>query len=39
MHLFEDLPHRACDDLQLPDMVIMIVDTVVVLDHIGKGDG
>lgn len=33
---FEELPHKAQDDLQLPDMVLMIVDVVIVFDHIQK---
>lgn len=33
-HLFEKLPKRAKDDLGLPDMFFMFVDTAVVFDHL-----
>ena len=36
VHLFEKLPHRAQDDLQLPDMVLMIVDVIIAFDHMRK---
>ena len=36
VHLFEKLPHRAQDDLQLPDMVLMIVDVIISFDHMRK---
>ncbi len=34
--LFESLPHKACDDLQLPDIVMMSVDLVVSFDNVLK---
>src|SRR3989337_3897041 len=36
VHLFEELPRRAQDDLQLPDMVLMIVDVIIAFDHMRK---
>ena len=36
VHLFDKLPHRAQDDLQLPDMVLMIVDVIISFDHMRK---
>lgn len=33
VHHFERMPHRVTDDLQLPDMVLMIVDVIVAFDH------
>lgn len=32
--LFEELPHRAFDDLALPDIFLIFVDTLAALDHI-----
>lgn len=36
VHLFEELTHKAQDDLQLPDMVLMIVDVIIAFDHMRK---
>lgn len=36
IRLFEKLPHHACDDLNIPDIVLMIVNTIVAFDHIEK---
>jgi len=36
VHLFEELPRRAQDDLQLPDTVLMIVDVIIAFDHMRK---
>ena len=36
VHLFEKLPRQTQDDLQLPDMVLMIVDIIVAFDHLEK---
>jgi len=33
-HLIENLPHKACDDLQIPDIVLMNVDLVVSFDNV-----
>ena len=35
-HLFENLPHRACDDLQIPDIVLMNADLVISFDNVLK---
>src|SRR4030067_2697741 len=35
-HLFETLPHKAYDDLQIPDVVLMNVDLVVSFDNVFK---
>ncbi len=34
VHHFEDLPRVAADDLQLPDMHLIFVDSVVAIDHV-----
>lgn len=36
VHHFEELPRRACDDLGLPDMILMFVDTVVAFDNVDR---
>ena len=33
VRLFENLQHKPCDDLKLPDIVFMIIDIVVAFDH------
>ena len=33
-HLIETLPHKACNDLQIPDIVLMNVDIVVSFDNV-----
>ncbi len=33
-HLFEDLPRTTVDDLSLPDIFFIIVDEVIVVDHL-----
>ncbi len=33
VHFFEKLPQTAVDDLHLPDLYLLFVDTVVVFDH------
>ncbi len=33
VHFFEKLPQTAVDDLELPDLYFLFVDTVVVFDH------
>lgn len=35
-HFFENLPHKAEDDLNLPDIVFMFVDTIIAFDHFQK---
>lgn len=32
-HFFEKLPKRAIDDLKLPDIFLLFVDTIIVFDH------
>ncbi len=34
VHHFEDIPRIATDDLQLPDIHLVFVDTVVAIDHL-----
>ncbi len=34
VHHFENLPRSAADDLQLPDMHLIFVDSVVAIDHV-----
>ncbi len=36
VHQFEDLPRVAADDLQLPDMHLIFVDTVIAIDHVAQ---
>lgn len=36
IRLFEKLPNRTCDDLNTPDIVLMIMDTIVAFDHVEK---
>lgn len=36
IHLFEELPRNAVDDLKLPDVVLMKVDLLVSFDHVMK---
>ncbi|MFQ5456362.1 MAG: anthranilate synthase component I family protein [Nitrospirota bacterium] len=37
VHFFEKLPQNAKDDLNLPDIYLIFVDSVVVFDHLKKG--
>lgn len=34
LHFFEEVPHRAPDDLSLPDIFLIFVDVVIAFDHI-----
>lgn len=34
LHFFEEVPHRAPDDLLLPDIYFIFVDVVIAFDHI-----
>jgi len=36
VHLFEDLPRKAPDDLHLPDLLLAFFETVVVIDHVER---
>jgi len=36
IRLFERLPHPAQDDLNVPDIFLMVMDTIVAFDHIEK---
>ncbi len=36
VHFFEELPRTAVDDLEIPDLCFLFVDTLVIFDHVEK---
>jgi anthranilate/para-aminobenzoate synthase component I len=36
VHLFEELPHKAQDDLHLPDLFLAFFETVLAIDHVER---